>query len=264
MSRFTLESFKHSKKERIKITMLTAYNYHTSVICDQNGVDVILVGDSLGRMVQGDSDDKSVTVTDMMYHTRIVTRGVKRAFVVADMPYGTYETPEDAVKNAKLLVEEGCANGVQVEGRHRTEVVKAIVEAGIPVMGLLGMDSSRIKDLGFYSSTSSNPKAEYEEIRKCAKELEAAGCFSVLLRTIPANLGKTIALDLEIPVIGIGAGREVDGQLLMFHDMMGIIDDFTPKHVKRYAYVSQVMMQGVKAFMSDVDKKLYPTEDYEY
>ncbi|PCJ20291.1 MAG: 3-methyl-2-oxobutanoate hydroxymethyltransferase [Candidatus Cloacimonadota bacterium] len=264
MAKFTLNSFKHSKKERIKITMLTAYNYHTSVICDQNGVDVILVGDSLGRMVQGDCDDKSVTVTDMMYHTRIVTRGVKRAFVVADMPYGTYETPEDAVKNAKLLVNEGCADGVQVEGRHREEVVKAIVDAGIPVMGLLGMDSEKIKTLGFYSSNSSNPKEEYEEIRNCAKTLENAGCFSVLLRTIPASLGKTITADLEIPVIGIGAGRDVDGQLLMFHDMMGIIDDFTPKHVKRYAYVSQVMMQGVKAFMSDVDKKLYPTEDYEY
>jgi 3-methyl-2-oxobutanoate hydroxymethyltransferase len=252
------------KKEQSKIAMLTAYDFNSALKCDISGVDVILVGDSLGRMVQGNEDALNVTITEMMYHTRIVAKGVRMALLVADMPYQTYETPEDAVKNAKLLVEQGGCDAVMLQGRSVAPSVKAIVEAGIPVFGCVGMDPSLIADLGPYSSRSENPKEEYAVVLKAALELERAGCSAIVLRTIPASLGRHITQLLKIPVIGIGAGKNVDGQLLLFHDMMGITDDFRAKHVRRYAHLSQVMLQGVRSYISDVERGNYPSEDHEY
>ena len=244
--------------------MLTAYDYHSAVICDTNGVDAVLVGDSLGRMIQGHDDNLSVTITEMMYHTRIVSKGVHQAFVVADMPFSTYDNPKEAIKNSELLVEKGGANAVLLEGRSVTSSIKAVVERGIPVMGMVGMAVDSIERLGSFSEHSQKIKPEYLDVVKSALELQEAGCFAIILRTIPANLSRLITKTLKIPTIGIGAGRHVDGQLLLFHDMMGIIDDFNPRHVKRYAHVSQVMIQGVKSYLSDVEKQLYPCEDYEY
>lgn len=264
MKKFTISEFQERKLNKRKITMLTAYDFHSALTCDRNGIDAILVGDSLGRMVQGDQDNKAVTITEMMYHTRLVCKGVRFAFVVADMPFGSYDTPEQAVESAKILSEEGGADAVLLEGRGVVDSVHSVVKAGIPVVGLLGMDVERIQQLGPYSSTSSKVKPDYDEILDSALRLEAAGCSAVVLRTLPARLARTITERLKIPTIGIGAGRKVDGQLLLYHDMMGIIDDFNPRHVKRYAHVSQVMMQGVKSYISDVEKVVYPGEDYNY
>ena len=264
MDQISARQFQKMKTQRRKISMLTAYDFHSAVICDRNGVDAILVGDSLGRLIQGHEDNLSVTITEMMYHTRIVSRGVRRAFVVADMPFGSYSTPEDALKNSKLLVEQGGANAVLMEGREILPLVRAVTEAGIPVVGMVGMPVEDIQRLGNFSENPGKVKPEYEEIRKITRELESAGCISIILRTLPAPLAKSITGSLMIPTIGIGAGRSVDGQLLLFHDMMGIVDDFNPRHIKRYAYVSQVMIQGVKSYISDVEKVLYPAEDHEY
>ncbi len=264
MRKFSTSDFREKKIQKQKITMLTAYDFHSALTCDRNGIDTILVGDSLGQMIQGDQDNRSVTITEMMYHTRLVCKGVRLSYVVADMPFGSYETPEQAIESAKILTEEGGANAVLMEGREVTDSVQAVVEAGIPVVGLVGMSVDRIQELGPYSSSSSKPKEEYEKILSSASVLEEAGCSALVLRTIPASLAKTITRRLEIPTIGIGAGRHVDGQLLLYHDMMGIIDDFNPRHVKRYAHVSQVMIQGVKSYISDVEKIVYPGDDYNY
>lgn len=244
--------------------MLTAYDFHSAMTCDRNGVDAILVGDSLGRMIQGEHDNRSVTITEMMYHTRLVCKGVRWAFVVADMPFGSYQNPEKAVESAKILTGEGGADAVLMEGREVMDSVQAVVRAGIPVIGLVGMSVDRIQELGAYSSSASKTKADYEQILSSSAALEKAGCSALVLRTIPARLARTITERLSIPTIGIGAGRKVDGQLLLYHDMMGIIDDFNPRHVKRYAHVSQVMIQGVKSYISDVEKTIYPGEDYNY
>lgn len=264
MGRLDVNALQKKKIQRNKISMLTAYDFHSAVICDTNGVDAVLVGDSLGRLIQGHEDNLSVTITEMMYHTRIVSKGVQNAFVVADMPYGSYDDPEQAVENSTLLVEKGGANAVLMEGRSVIPSIKAVIEHGIPVMGMVGMPVEDIERLGPFSEHAQKIKPEYLEVARSALELQEAGCFSLVLRTIPANLSRLITKSLRIPTIGIGAGRNVDGQLLLFHDMMGIIDDFNPKHVKRYAHVSQVMIQGVKSYLSDVEKSLYPCEDYEY
>jgi 3-methyl-2-oxobutanoate hydroxymethyltransferase len=264
MNRISVRELQSMKPQRRKISMLTAYDFHSAVICDRNGVDAILVGDSLGRFIQGHDDNRSVTITEMMYHTRIVSRGVRRSFVVADMPFGSYSKPDEALKNSRLLVEQGGADAVLMEGRDILPSVRAVAEAGIPVVGMVGMPVEDIQLIGKFSENPTKLKPQYEEIRKVTKALEDAGCLSVVLRTIPASLAKAITRSLRIPTIGIGAGRSVDGQLLLFHDMMGIIDDFNPKHVKRYAFVSQVMIQGVKSYLSDVEKGLYPSEDHEY
>jgi len=259
-----VRDFLEKKRERNRISMLTAYDSHSASICDQNGVDVILVGDSLGRLVHLEQDSRGVTVTDMMYHTTIVARGVERAWVVTAMPFGSYETADMAVQNARQLMQGGQAHGLQMEGRKISEQVRAVVRTGVPVMGLVGMDPELAEKLGPYSATAQKPKAEYEEIIQDCISLEKAGCFGLVLRTLPANLAKRIAQLLRIPVIGLGSGKHTDGQLLYFHDMMGITDDFRPRHVKRYAHVSQVMVQGVRSFMSDVERGNFPAEENEY
>jgi len=264
MQKIGVDHFSRKQEKKSKITMITAYDHHSAVVCDENGIDCILVGDSLGRLIQGGEDNRSVTITEMMYHTRIVSKGVRRAMVVADMPFGSYETDEQAVENARVLTEEGGADAVLMEGRSVGNSVHAVVESGIPVVGLIGMDVNLISSLGPYSSAASKPKPQYEEILNAAIKLEKAGCFAIVLRTLPATLSREITRRLRIPTIGIGAGRSCDGQLMLFHDMMGVVDDFNPKHIKRYAHVSQVMMQGVKSYVNDVEKALYPNEDYEY
>lgn len=264
MGNLDIQALQKKKAQRIKISMLTAYDYHSAVICDSNGVDAVIVGDSLGRLIQGNEDNRSVTITEMMYHTRIVSKGVQNAFVVADMPFGSYDDPESAVKNSTLLVEKGGANAVLMEGRSVLPSIRAVVQQGIPVMGIVGMPVDDIERLGPFSEHSQKHKPEYLEVARSSLELQEAGCFALILRTIPATLSRLITKSLRIPTVGIGAGRKVDGQLLLFHDMMGIIDDFNPRHVKRYAHVSQVMIQGVRSYLSDVEKILYPCEDYEY
>lgn len=252
------------KRERNRISMLTAYDWHSAVICDQNGVDIILVGDSLGQLVQASEDSKSVTMTEMVYHTAIVSRGVQRSLVFASLPFGSYEDQDLALNHARLLVEKGGAHGVQMQGRKIFGQVHAVASAGIAVMGLAGMDPELVEDLGPYSPSARKPKAQYEEFVQDCLTLEKAGCAALMLKTVPATMARHLSTVMKIPVIGMGAGRHTDGQVLYFHDMMGITDDFRPRHVKRYAHVSQVMVQGVKAFLSDVEKGHYPGEDFEY
>lgn len=252
------------KRERIRISMLTAYDTHSAAICDQNGIDVILVGDSLGRLVHHEQDSRGVSIADMMYHTSIVARGAERSWVVTAMPFGSYNDEEQAVMNARQLMQAGNSVALQMEGRKIWEQVRAVVRIGIPVIGLAGVDPELSERIGPYSPTAAKPKPEYEEIIQDCLNLEKAGCFALIVRTMPASLAKRIAQLLRIPVIGLGSGRHLDGQLLYFHDMMGITDDFRPKHVKRYAHVSQVMVQGVKSFLSDVERGNFPAEDNEY
>jgi 3-methyl-2-oxobutanoate hydroxymethyltransferase len=264
MIKRTVESLIEKKRERNKLTMLTAYDFNSAMVCDRNGVDAILVSDTLGRAIQGMEDSHGVTITEMLYHSRIVSKGIHRALLVVDMPYQTYDEPEKALKNARLLMQEGKADCIMMQGKDVAESAKYCVENGIPVIARIGLELKKIDELGPYSAKSSNPKEEYQELIQACLDVQEAGCSALVLRTFPAALAKQITQLLTIPVIGFGSGRHTDGQFMQFHDIMGITDDFRAKHVKRYAHLSQVMLQGVKAYMQDVERGNFPSEDYEY
>jgi 3-methyl-2-oxobutanoate hydroxymethyltransferase len=262
--RLSVETLQKKKHEHKKISMLTAYDFNSALICDTNGIDAVLVGDSLGQIVHGRGDALSVTVTEMVYHTRIVARGVRRSMLIADMPYRSYDDPDSALKNAGRLIEEGGADAVMIQGRAQGKNIETLTAKGIPVLACIGMNPAHIAELGPFSAKSVPFKKEYEDLIRVALYLERAGCFAIVLRTLPANLARFITAQLKIPTIGFGSGRHVDGQFLLFHDLLGVTDDFRPRHVKRYAHLSQVMLQGVRSFISDVSKGIYPDEDYEY
>lgn len=264
LEKFSVLDFQKKRSEHKKISMLTAYDFNSAIVCDYNNIDAILVGDSLGQIVHGRKDALSVTVTEMVYHTRIVSRGVRRSMLIADMPYQSYNSPEEACQNARRLIEEGGADTIMVQGRAQGKNIEALTNAGISVMGCIGMSPQQISEIGPFSVRSSSIKKEYEDIIRAALHLERSGCFALVLRTLPATLARFITERLNIPTIGFGSGRHVDGQFLLFHDLLGVTDDFRPRHVKRYAHLSQVMLQSMRSFISDVSKGVYPDEDYEY
>jgi 3-methyl-2-oxobutanoate hydroxymethyltransferase len=241
------------------ISMLTAYDYPTAVIMDQAGIDIILVGDSLGMVELGYESTLPVTMDDMIHHCKAVARGAKYALLVGDMPFMSYQTTTtDAVRNAGRFLQEAGMNAVKLEGgSERAETVRAIVGAGIPVMGHLGLTPQSIHKLGGYRAQGKDAEAAYKLLED-AQTLQEAGCFSLVLESIPGRLGRIVSESLEIPTIGIGAGVGCDGQVLVTHDLLGLFEHFTPKFVKQYAHLAEEMRGAFGAYKAEVKARAFP------
>jgi 3-methyl-2-oxobutanoate hydroxymethyltransferase len=248
-----------------KITMLTAYDYPTALLEDRAGIDIILVGDSVAMTVLGYENTLPVTMDEMIHHTKAVTRGAKVALVIGDMPFMSYNTSErDAIFNAGRFMKEGSADAVKLEGGASVkDIVKAIVKAGIPVMGHLGLTPQTISMLGGFKVQGKDAKAA-QKIIEDALMLEDAGAFSVILEAIPAPIAKRITERLTVPTIGIGAGVHCDGQVLVVHDMLGLFDRFTPKFVKRYVNLSESMIKAFESFREEVSSGEFPTDQHSF
>jgi 3-methyl-2-oxobutanoate hydroxymethyltransferase len=247
------------------ITCLTAYDYSFARILDEAGVELLLVGDSLGCVVQGNHNTLAVTMDEMVYHTRLVVRGRKRALVIGDMPFLSYHvSKEHALANAGRFLQEGGAEAVKLEGGvHLKEIIAAIVRAGIPVMGHIGLTPQSLHQFGGYKIQGKD-SARREMLLRDALAVEEAGAFSVVLEGMPLDLAREITGRLTIPTIGIGAGSHCDGQVLVVHDMLGLFDDFRPKFVKQYVDLKSVMTGAVKDFIRDVKERKFPTEEHSF
>lgn len=261
----TVLTFKDAKKNGEKLTMLTAYDYTTARLFDEAGVNSILVGDSLGMVMLGYEDTLSVTMEDMIHHTRAVSRGVKNAMVIGDMPFLSYNTGiRDAVINAGRLMSEGRADCVKLEGgKEIVDVIKAITDAKIPVCAHIGLTPQAINAFGGFKVQGKDLESA-RAIIEDAVAVQEAGAFAVVLECVPAPLAAKISEILDIPTIGIGAGPECDGQVLVYQDMLGLYKDFTPKFVKRFADVGVQMEAGVKAYISAVQDGTFPEESHSF
>jgi 3-methyl-2-oxobutanoate hydroxymethyltransferase len=250
---------KEMKRSGVKIVCLTSYDATMTRVFDEAGVDVILVGDSLGNVVQGNETTLSVTLADTIYHTRAVVKGAERALIVADMPFMTYQvSANEAFTNAgKIMKETGC-NAVKLEGGSNvTEAISRMAEAGIPVMGHLGLTPQSINQYGSYRARGTDPE-EADKIFRDAHLLQEAGAFAIVLEKIPAELGKKITESLSIPTIGIGAGPYCDGQILVYTDMLGLTIDFNPRFVRRYANLYETIKTSVIKYGDDIRKMKFP------
>jgi 3-methyl-2-oxobutanoate hydroxymethyltransferase len=263
--KITLMDIQAMKNEGKKISMLTAYDYPMALLEDRAGIDIILVGDSLGMTVLGYENTIPVTMDEMIHHTRAVTRGAKYALVIGDMPFMSYNTSErEAILNAGRFIKEGRADAVKLEGGASVkDIVKVIVKAGIPVMGHIGLTPQTISMLGGFKVQGKDAQAA-QRIIDDALLLEDAGAFSVLLEAIPAPIAKRITGGLKVPTIGIGAGVHCDGQVLVVHDMLGLFDRFTPKFVKRYVNLSESMLKAFASYKEEVLKGEFPTDQHSF
>ncbi len=261
----TAVTFLDHKQKGEKISMLTAYDYSTAKLIDQSGIDGILVGDSLGNVMLGYEDTLSVTVEDMIHHGAAVARGVKNALVVIDMPFLSYQTSVyDAVKNAGRLVKEGHAGAVKLEGGEEfAPQIRAITAASIPVMGHLGLTPQSIHTLGGYRVQGKTETAA-QKLLEDALAVEEAGAFALTLECVPAKLAELITSKLSIPTIGIGAGAGCDGQILVYQDMLGTFTDYTPKFVKRFADVGEVMKNAFAEYNRQVKEGAFPDEAHSF
>lgn len=261
----TSVTFKESKKNGEKLTMLTAYDYTTAKLLDESGVDSILVGDSLGMVVLGYDDTLSVTMEDMIHHSSAVARGAKNALVITDMPFMSYQTSVyDAVVNAGRLVKEGKAQAVKLEGGIEfCEHIKAIVKASIPVCAHIGLTPQSINAFGGFK-VQGKGKQEAQRLLDEARAVEEAGAFAVVLECVPAKLAKKISESISIPTIGIGAGAGCDGQVLVYQDMLAMYSDFKPKFVKQYAQIGSVMKDAFKQYISEVKSGAFPSEEHTF
>ena len=265
IEKITVPEIVKMKQRGEKITCLTAYDYSFARILDEAGIDILLVGDSLGCVVQGRENTLPVTIEEMIYHTRAVVRGRKRALVVADMPFLSYQvSKERAVENAGRLLQEAGAEAVKLEGgAAMRDTVAQIVEIGIPVMGHIGLTPQSIHRFGGYK-IQGKAKSQREAILRDALAVEEAGAFSLVLEGMPRSLAEEITGRLSIPTIGIGAGAQCDGQVLVIHDMLGLFNDFTPRFVKRYADLKSVMTAAVKDFIGEVRALKFPDEEHTF
>jgi 3-methyl-2-oxobutanoate hydroxymethyltransferase len=255
----TVPAVRQSKERGEKLVCLTAYDYPTARIVDGAGTDIILVGDSLGNVVLGYDSTVPVTLEEMLHHTRAVRRGVERALLVADMPYGTYHTgPEDAVRAALRLVKEGGAEAVKLEGgRNRGETVRRLAAAEIPVMGHLGLTPQSLNKLGSYRLQAKTADA--------ARALEEAGAFAVVLEVVPREIAREVTAALHVPTIGIGAGADCDAQILVTHDLLGLsFSKTSPRFVRQYANVRDAMSEAIQAYADDVRAGAFPSDDESY
>lgn len=259
----TTHSLRQKKAEHQPITMLTAYDYPTSLAMDRAGLDVILVGDSLGMVVLGYDNTLPVTMDEMIHHCRAVARGARYALLVGDMPFLSYQVSvEDALRNAGRFLQQGGMDAVKLEGgRERLAAVEAIVGAGIPVMGHLGLTPQSIHQLGGFRAQGKTASTAQRLVQD-ALALEAAGCFSLVLESIPGRLAKLVTEKLGIPTIGIGAGPHCDGQVLVTHDLLGLFDRFTPRFVKKYADLHGEMGRAFSAFRREVEEGLFPAPEH--
>ena len=260
--RLTISKLLEMKQQGEKFTMLTAYDYSTARLVDEAGVPLILVGDSLGMVMLGYDSTIPVTIEEMLHHTRAVCRGAKNALVVGDMPFMTYHTSvEDALRNAGRFLQEGGCQAVKLEGGQTVaEKVSRIVAAGIPVMGHLGYTPQSTHQLGGPKAIGKSSEAAQQLIRD-ARALEEAGAFSIVLELVPAPLAKLVTEKVNIPTIGIGAGKDCDGQVQVIHDLLGMIADFVPKHAIQYARIHETIKAAIAQYISEVKEGAFPTEE---
>ena len=261
----TVNTLMKMKEEKNKITMLTAYDYSTAKIMDESGIDMILVGDSLGMVVLGYEDTLSVTMEDMIHHTAAVARGAKNAMVVGDMPFMSYQTSVyDAVVNAGRLMREGRANAVKLEGGVTVkEQIRAIVDAGIPVVGHIGLTPQALNALGGFRVQGKDEDAA-KKLLADAYAVQEAGACAVVLECVPAKLAELVSQKLDIPTIGIGAGAGCDGQVLVYQDMLGMFDNFKPKFVKEFANVGSLMREGFSSYIKECKEGTFPAPEHTF
>ena len=261
----TVMTFQRQKDEQKKITMLTAYDYSTAKVMDNAGINGILVGDSLGMVMLGYEDTLSVTMEDIIHHTKAVARGAKNALVVADMPFMSYQTSVyDAVYNAGRLMKEGRCQAVKLEGGAAVcPQIEAIVAASIPVMAHIGLTPQSVNAFGGFKVQGKSEEAA-KRILAEAKQVEAAGAFAVVLECVPAKLAELVTKSVSIPTIGIGAGAGCDGQILVYQDMLGMFGDFRPKFVKQFAHVGAEMEKGIKAYIAETQNGTFPAQEHTF
>ncbi len=264
-SRVTTASLQKMKVQGEKIAMLTAYDYTLAGIIDSAGIDVVLVGDSASNVVAGHETTLPITLDQMVYHAASVVRAVARALVVVDLPFGTYQADsKEALRSAIRIMKESGAHAVKLEGGAEIkESVERIMQAGIPVMGHLGLTPQSIYKFGTYT-VRAREEAEAEALVKDAKMLEKLGCFALVLEKIPATLAKTVAAEVQIPIIGIGAGQHVDGQVLVLHDMLGMTQEFSPRFLRRYLNLQEDISNAVAHYTQDVKKGDFPNDQEQY
>jgi 3-methyl-2-oxobutanoate hydroxymethyltransferase len=264
-SKVSVVDVQRAKTEGRKLVMATAYDYPFGLMADQAGVDIVLVGDSLGMVVMGLEDTVPVTMEQMIHHIRAVVRGCRGPLVVGDMPFMSYNiTVPEAVANAGRLVKEGGCDAVKLEGgTHFAPTVEAIVRAGIPVQGHIGLTPQTASALGGFKTQGKDARAA-KQIIDDARALEAAGAFSIIAEAVPAPLGALVAQAVAVPVIGIGAGIDVDGQVLVTHDMIGLFDKFVPKFVKQYAQVRATIVGAIEAYRDEVTQLRFPGPEHSF
>ena len=263
--RVTTQTLHDMKREGIPIAMLTAYDYTTARILDGAGVDVLLVGDSASNVMAGHETTLPITLDHMIYHAQCVVRAVQRALVVVDLPFGSYQgNPKEALASAIRVMKESGAHAVKMEGGEAiVKTMERIIDAGIPVMGHLGLTPQSIYKFGTYK-VRAREEQEADQIRRDVRLLEQAGCFGVVLEKIPATLAREVTASVGIPTIGIGAGAGCDGQVLVTHDALGLTTDFNPRFVRRYAHLSDTITDAVRHFIDDVRQHTFPSEDESY
>ena len=261
--KITLHTLRQKKARREMISMLTAYDFFTAQAVDQAGIDIILVGDSLGMVVLGYENTLPVTMDDMLHHAKAVSRGARFALLVGDMPFLSYQiSSSEAVRNAGRFLQEAGMDAVKLEGgRERIDAIRAITQAGIPVMGHLGLTPQSVHQFGGYhpQARQSGPA---QRLLEDALALQEAGCFSLVLESIPAQLAGLVNQDLEIPTIGIGAGPACDGQVLVLHDLLGLFNRFTPRFAKQYAHLYETMLKAIQAYKEDVEQGNFPAKEH--
>lgn len=261
----TVQNLLERKGNGEKITALTAYDYPTAMLVDQAGIDMILIGDSVGNVVLGYDNTLPVTMDEMLHHVKAVRRAVRSALLVADMPFMSYQVSiDEAIRNAGRFVKEAGAEAVKVEGAGGVvEIVRAIVDAGIPVVGHIGFTPQWILQLGG-PRVRGRKAQEAVELIRAAEALENAGCFAIVLECVPAKLSSIITKRLSIPTIGIGSGPECDGQILVFHDLVGLLPTKTPKHAKRYLNAYELMARAIESYIAEVKNSVFPTVEHSF
>ncbi|GGZ71325.1 3-methyl-2-oxobutanoate hydroxymethyltransferase [Algibacter mikhailovii] len=263
--RVTVKTLVDMKANGEKISMLTAYDYTMAKIVDGAGVDAILVGDSASNVMAGHETTLPITLDQMIYHASSVVRAVYRALIVVDLPFGSYQSdPKEALRSAIRIMKESGAHSVKLEGgKEIKESIKRILNAGIPVMGHLGLTPQSIYKFGTYT-VRAKQEEEAERLIEDAKMLERIGCFAIVLEKIPAALAKKVAESVSIPIIGIGAGPDVDGQVLVLHDMLGMTHEFNPRFLRRYLHLYEEMTTGISKYVEDVKTQDFPNESEKY
>lgn len=263
--RVTIQEIKEMKQKKEKIAMLTAYHYGTAKLVDEAGMPLILVGDSLGMVVLGYESTIPVTMEEMIHHTKAVVRGTKRSLIVGDMPFMTYHTNiSEALRNAARFIQEGGAQAVKLEGGEiMAETVERLVQCGIPVMGHIGLTPQSVHQLGGFKVRGKSTE-EAARFIKDARALEEAGAFAIVLECVPAALSRLITEKVGIPTIGIGAGKDCDGQVQVISDLLGLFTDFVPKHAKQYTQLAQAIRNGVAEYMAEVKSGSFPAVQQSY
>ena len=263
--RITVKTLVDMKAKGEKISMLTAYDYTMAKIVDGAGIDVILVGDSASNVMAGHETTLPITLDHIIYHASSVVRAINRALVVVDLPFGSYQSdPKEALRSAIRIMKESGAHAVKMEGGQEVkESIKRILNAGIPVMGHLGLTPQSIYKFGTYT-VRAKEEQEAQQLKDDAKFLEKMGCFGVVLEKIPATLAKEVAESISIPAIGIGAGNGVDGQVLVLHDMLGMTHEFNPRFLRRYMNLYEDMTKAISRYVSDVKSVNFPSKDEQY